>query len=134
VISVKKLFVLMCLMLLMVPAVAFARTISAYNNYGNTQSVSRNTYDRYQVVRAGNNGFTRTVDGVRHNFSVKAIDGGKRKVTFEERTKGKVILTDVTFDNNNLGTLVIGIRSYSFQVDMKHKSISIGYGLAVSTI
>ncbi len=132
----KKLFVLMSLMLLLVPAAAFARTVGAYNYYGNTQSVSHNTntYDRYQVVRAGSNGFTRTVDGVRHNFSVKAIDGSKRKVTFEERTKGKVILTDVTFDNNNLGTLVIGIRSYSFQVDMKHKSISIGYGLAVSTI
>jgi hypothetical protein len=130
----KKLFVLMSLMLLLAPAAAFARTIGAYNYYGNTQSVSHNTYDRYQVVRVGSNGFTRTVDAVRHNLSVRAIDGTKRKITFEEHTKGQIIKTDVPFDNNNLGTLTIGTRSYPFQVDMKHKSISIGYGLAVSTI
>lgn len=118
----------------MVPAVAFARTISAYNNYGNTQSVSRNTYDRYQVVRFGGGGFMRVVGGVRHSFTIKKLDGTARKMTFEERVKGKLTQFDVTFDNNGLGTLFIGTTSYPFRVDVKHKSISVSYGYTASSI
>jgi hypothetical protein len=116
------------------PAAAFARTISAYNNYGNTQSVSRNTYDRYQVVRVGGNSFTRTVDGVRHVFNVNKMDGMSRKITFEERIKGKMIVINTTFDKNNLGTLLVGKSQYPFRVDVKHKSISVSYGYAASSI
>ncbi len=130
----KKLFVLMSLMLLLAPAAAFARTVSAYNNYYASASSVSHAYNKYQVVRVGSNGFTRSVDGVRYSFNVKTIDGTKRKVTFEGRAKGKIVQTEATFDNNNLGTLVIGTRSYPFQVDMKHKSISISYGVTLSTI
>jgi len=113
----------LCLLLVAVP-VAYARTFPAYGPLG--QSVMRPA-PQGQTVRVGGT-FTRQVAGVRYIFTLLKIDTTARKLTLEQRAKGKKTTLMVPYDTNNMALLVAREKQISLTVDPKRGAIRIGYG------
>jgi len=113
----------LCLLLVAVP-VAYARTFPAYGPLG--QSVMRPAAQA-QTVRIGGT-FTRQVAGVRYVFTLMKIDTTARKLTLDQRAKGKKITLVVPYDTNNMALLMVREKQFSLTVDTKRGAIRIGYG------
>jgi len=120
----KKLAIIaaLCILMFALP-VAYAKSVPAFGH--TTPSVAKNV--RVQTLKIGGT-FTRDVVGVRHIFTLRQVDIVGRKITFDDRYKGKVDKIVVPYDTNNKGMLTVNGKVFIFTVDPKRVAIIVAYG------
>lgn len=122
----KKLAILLCLVLIAVPAV-YAKSVPAFGYTGaSTYNPTRAGADRYQSIAWGRT-FTRQMSDGAHPVMTQTIDKKTKTVTYIEMHKGKKTNKKASYDASGMGYLDIGGKKFKFFFNEKHNSARVAY-------